>query len=181
MAETEPEQEPPKGGSSILLKIGIAGFIGAVIMTEVAVAYMFIPSASDVEALAVEKAAAELKAEAEASGEVDETRVEMAEVDLGSFALAMSRPGSTSTVRINFHLWGAVTEEEQAEFATMLEKYRHRMRDIVVTEVRGSESTEIDEASLGLIKRRILEKSNQLLGKPLLKSVMFSNFSFVDQ
>ncbi len=165
----------------MLLKIGVAGFIGVVIMTECAIAYMFIPSAADVEALAVEKAAAELKAEEEASGEVDETRIEMVEVDLGNFALAMSRPGSTSTVRINFHLWGAVAEEDSTEFTASHEKFKHRLRDIVVTEVRGSETADIDEASLGLIKRRILEKSNRLLGKPLLKSVMFSNFSFVDQ
>jgi len=181
MAENETEPTPAAGGSSILLKIAVAGFIGAVIMTECAVAYIFIPSAADVEALAIEKAAANLKAEAEASGEIDEERVEMAEVDLGAFNLAMSRPGSTTTVRIDFHLWGAVTQEEQAEFATMHEQYKHRLRDIVVTEVRGSEATDIDEASLGLIKRRILEKSNRLLGKPMLKSVMFSNFSFVDQ
>jgi flagellar FliL protein len=32
-----------------------------------------------------------------------------------------------------------------------------------------------------LLKRRILAKSNDLLGKPLLHSIVFSDFSFVEQ
>jgi hypothetical protein len=34
---------------------------------------------------------------------------------------------------------------------------------------------------LGLIRRKILEKSNRTLGKPLLEEVIFSDFSLVEQ
>jgi len=34
---------------------------------------------------------------------------------------------------------------------------------------------------LGLIKRKILEKSNRTLGKPLLQEILIPDFSFVEQ
>ena len=40
---------------------------------------------------------------------------------------------------------------------------------------------DLTDAGLGLIKRRILETTNKTLGKPLLKGVVFSEFSFVEQ
>ena len=40
---------------------------------------------------------------------------------------------------------------------------------------------DLTDPGLGLLKRRILAKSNDLLGKPLLRSVVFSDFSFVEQ
>ena len=47
--------------------------------------------------------------------------------------------------------------------------------------VRSAEITDLTDAGLGLIKRRILETTNKALGKPLLQGVMFSEFSFVEQ
>jgi flagellar basal body-associated protein FliL len=47
--------------------------------------------------------------------------------------------------------------------------------------VRGSEIEDLTDAGLGLIKRRILERTNKALGKPLIKNVIFSEFSFVEQ
>ena len=43
------------------------------------------------------------------------------------------------------------------------------------------QTTDLTDAGLGLIKRKILEKTNRALGKPLLQTVVFSDFSFVEQ
>ena len=43
------------------------------------------------------------------------------------------------------------------------------------------EPADLADPGLGLIKRRILEKSNALLGKPLLRAVVFSEFSYMEQ
>jgi flagellar FliL protein len=51
----------------------------------------------------------------------------------------------------------------------------------VITIVRSAEMTDFADPSLGLIRRRILEKSNRALGKPLLVEVIFSDFSLVEQ
>src|SRR5436853_128840 len=45
----------------------------------------------------------------------------------------------------------------------------------------ADEVTDLTDAGLGLIKRRILETTNKTLGKPLLQGVVFSEFSFVEQ
>jgi flagellar FliL protein len=55
------------------------------------------------------------------------------------------------------------------------------VRDNVIVIIRSAEITDLTDAGLGLIKRRILETTNKTLGKPLLQGVVFSEFSFVEQ
>ena len=47
--------------------------------------------------------------------------------------------------------------------------------------MRSADIDDLTEAGLGLIKRKILDKTNRLLAKPYLKKVIFSDFSFVEQ
>ena len=61
------------------------------------------------------------------------------------------------------------------------ERNKHRFRDLVLFEIRNSEYDDLMDPGLGLIKRRILEKSNALLGKSILKTVVFSDFTYVEQ
>ena len=105
----------------------------------------------------------------------------MQEVDLGEFQVTAYQPVSSSTLFISFHLYGSVTERQVEEFNKRLEGNKHRIRDNVIVIVRSAEITDLTDAGLGLIKRRILETTNKALGKPLLQGVMFSEFSFVEQ
>ncbi len=56
----------------------------------------------------------------------------------------------------------------------------NRFRSQVIEEIRDSEISDLEDAGLGLIKRRFLEKSNALIGKPLLRSVVFADYTFVE-
>ena len=47
--------------------------------------------------------------------------------------------------------------------------------------MRSVELGDLNDAGLGLIKRRILEKTNKTLGHPFLQGVVFSQFSFIEQ
>jgi flagellar FliL protein len=47
--------------------------------------------------------------------------------------------------------------------------------------LHGAESSDLTDSGLGLLKRRILEKTNRALGLPLLREVLFSKFSFVER
>ncbi len=47
--------------------------------------------------------------------------------------------------------------------------------------VRNSQITDLSDPGLGLLKRQILAKTNALLGEPLLKEVIFSDFVVVEQ
>ncbi|MFO0898265.1 MAG: hypothetical protein U0836_12650 [Pirellulales bacterium] len=102
------------------------------------------------------------------------------EVDLGEFSVTSFQPVSGTTLSINFHLYGAVLEADDGEFHELFEENRHRFRESVIVIVRSSDLADLTDAGLGLIKRKVLEKTNRALGKPLLKDVVFSEFSLVE-
>jgi flagellar FliL protein len=102
-------------------------------------------------------------------------------VDVGDYHISAQQPASNSTLRIDFHLYATVREEDEAEFAALFARLEHRFRDQIIFEVRKAELTDLTDPGLGLIKRRILEKSNRLFGRPILQTVVVSEFSFVEQ
>jgi flagellar FliL protein len=57
---------------------------------------------------------------------------------------------------------------------------KERLREKVITEIRNSEVGDLEEAGLGLIKRRVLKISNDLLGKQLLREIIFTDYTFVE-
>jgi flagellar FliL protein len=102
-------------------------------------------------------------------------------VDLGEFNVTAYQPASNTTLRIDFHLYGTVAAAEQKEFMTRLEENLHRFREQVIVTVRSSEITDLTDAGLGLVKRKIMDKTNRMLGKQLLQTIIFSDFSFIEQ
>ena len=70
---------------------------------------------------------------------------------------------------------------DTTEFEHEFEHNKARIREQVTMTLHGAASADLTDAGLGLIKRRILEKTNRALGQPLLKEVLFSKFSFVER
>jgi flagellar FliL protein len=103
------------------------------------------------------------------------------EVDLGNFTVSGFQPASNSTLFITFHLYATVRHKYAGEFGERLEENQHRIRDNIIVIIRSADITDLTDAGLGLIKRRILETTNKTLGKPLLQEVVFSEFSFIEQ
>jgi flagellar FliL protein len=62
-----------------------------------------------------------------------------------------------------------------------MERNKHRFRDKIILKIRDSSAEDLSDPGLGLIKRRILETSNEVLGTPFLQSVVFSQFSYIEQ
>lgn len=179
----EQEPAPVESGSSILPKLYVGLFVLGVVAVECAVAYLYIPSASETAAMIGVAAAADLE-----SGSLSETDdqaraapEDQVEVDLGQFTVTAYQPLTNTTVRIDFQLYGTVAAEDQTAFDEAWQENTHRLRDQVIVTVRGCETAELTDAGLGLIKRKILEKFNRTLGKPLLQAVVFSDFSFIEQ
>ena len=100
---------------------------------------------------------------------------------LGDFSVTAFQPISNTTLRIDFHLFGTVLEDDEEDCLDLLAEHKHRYREQVLVIVRSAEITDLTDAGLGLIKRKILEKSNRTLGKPLFQEIIFSEFSFVEQ
>jgi flagellar FliL protein len=160
--------------------IVVAVLVAVVILTECIFAYLLIPSSGELEAWATAKAAKEHASSEHGHGHAAEGKKEV-EVDLGKYNIIVHQPTTNVTLRINFHLIGTVLEEERHEFEELIVKHQHRLRDHAIFEIRSSQIEDLTDPGLALLKRRILAKSNDLLGKPLLHSVVFSDFSFIEQ
>ena len=170
----------------MLKPILIAVFISAVILVECAVAYLLIPSTSDLEGWAKKKegehaAAGEHGQKGKEEHQGEHSAEHDAEVELGKFNVIVHKPVENLTMRINFHLIGTVPEKEHLEFEGLYTKCEHRLRDQIIFEIRKSEVADLSDPGLALLKRKILAKSNELLGKPMLRTVVFSDFAFIEQ
>ena len=164
----------------------IAVFISAVILVECVFAYLLIPGTSDLEKWAKEKegahaATGEHGTEGAEGHKGEHASEHEAEVELGKFNVIVHKPAENLTMRINFHLIGTVPEKEHHEFEELFTKCEHRLRDQIIFEIRKSEVADLSDPGLALLKRKILAKSNELLGKPMLHTIVFSDFAFIEQ
>jgi hypothetical protein len=103
------------------------------------------------------------------------------EIDLEQFSVTAHLASSNTTMRIEFHLYGVADGSDKAEFEKLVKSNQHRLRDQVLVIVRSAQPRDLADPGLGLIKRQILEKTNALLGKPLLRAVIVSDFSYMEQ
>jgi hypothetical protein len=103
------------------------------------------------------------------------------EVDLGGFKITVFQPAANTTLFVDFHLSGTVKASQAGEFKRLYEANQFKFRDQVNVIIRSSGIEDFTDAGLGLLKNQILEKTNRTLGKPLLLSVAFPEFSFIEQ
>jgi flagellar basal body-associated protein FliL len=189
-AEQEVSGEAPKAKSRGLFRLVKAvAFVSVIVVVQVVVASMLAPSAKDTEKLAEELAAA-ANGKADAGHDEHEKKDEgsdahehedLHEVELGSYNVTRFNPGTNTTLAIDFELFGTVLADEAAEFEHRFEKSNARIREQITMTMHGTESADLTDAGLGLIKRQILEKTNRALGQPLIKEVLFSKFNFVER
>ncbi len=128
---------------------------------------------------AVKPPAEHKKGEAEPAGEGEGDGT--VEIDLREYSVTVFQAASNSTMRIDFHLYGIVAKEKEPRFKQLLEKNQARLREQVVQTIRGAQLADLnDDPSLGLIKRTILAKVNTILGEPLLKDLIISDFASLE-
>ena len=182
--------EPTAAGTrpSLFAKLKVLLFVLVVIGIECSLAYLYLPSAADTAAMAGTAIAEQTKAEpaADKAGKAGKTAAEgeaadEVEVDLGQFSLTAFQPTSNTALRIDFHLYGTVGVKDEKDFLKLKEENLHRFRDQVIVTFRSADITDLTDAGLGLMKRKILERTNHTFGKPLLRTVVFSDFSFIEQ
>ena len=209
MAETANSPSGTHGADAVagkksLSKGKIGAIVGAIVVLQIVLAYLYLPGGNSAKA----------EAKKEATRAVDKTdkegaadgRVEQREVDLGKFSLTAFDPNSNTTLLIDFHLWGTVAadhsdqeaksggeheghggkggkgvEEDNSPFGKLFKQDRNRFRDQVIVIIRNAQMSDLTDPGLGLIKRQILAKTNSLLGEPLLKEILFSDFAVVQQ
>ena len=183
----EAEVKPKKPGLMTIVKA--VAFISVIVLLEVAAASMIVPSAQETEEIAeklaeTDAAQDENQAGESSTGEGEEESLalkDMREVSLGSYHVLTFNPESGSSLNVDFELYGTVLAEEEPDFFLLYEANQIRIREQILVTIRGTEVTDLTDAGLGLIKRKILEKTNRALGKPLLQEAVFSKFSFIER
>jgi flagellar FliL protein len=182
--ETEGQSDPNLGGrTSFLAKAKLLLFAGVVIVVECVIAYLYLPTAAESSVAAAADMGSEIDPEAllEATPEEEKTETDQVEVDLGKYSVTSYQPRSNTTLRIDFHLYGTINKDDQLAFDEAMAAHQHRVRDQVIVTIRSSELSDLTDAGLGLIKRKILGKSNETFERYLLQSIIFSDFSFIEQ
>ena len=203
MSEAAHSAAPTAAGKKSKFKI--IAIVGIIVAVQCVLAFLFLPG-GDAKADSKKEKAAKT---AENSEEHGSKATEAREVDLGQFNLTTFNPNSNTTLVIDFHLYGTVSAEHEeveakgaeakkegekkaeggkageepdnSKFGKLLKKSKHRFREQVIVIIRNAEMGDLADPGLGLIKRQILAKTNSLLGEPLLKEVIFSDFAVVEQ
>lgn len=189
MADEIGQSKPAKSGPGLMTLIKAVAFISVIVLLQIAAASMVVPSAEETVEIATQLATTDLEETAEGEDteqllpEADQQLAaeEMAEVELGTFHSLSHNLNTGSKTNIDFKLFATVLKDEEGEFFDLFADNEHRIREQVQITVRGADLSEFADPTLGLIKRRILEKTNRALGKPLLHEVIFSDYSFEER
>jgi flagellar basal body-associated protein FliL len=104
---------------------------------------------------------------------------EMIEVDLGEFTVTQRQPDSNILLLVRFKIFGVIEREKKDDFAKLLEDRRQRMRDSVITIVQRADMEQLSDPTLGWLKSEIIPSVNKLLRTRILKDVVFSEFTML--
>lgn len=172
----------PRASSSMLPKIAVSGFIASVIIVETVLFFFFLPSADDVAALAEANLIKKVQADMEEDGEEtidDENKA--VEFNLGDHVANFTPPGADRGYRVEFRLFGTVKAKDLKRLEELYAERSGRFRHRMMLEIRNATMDELNENQLGLIQRRILATSNEILEEPLLLGVGFQDYQVVEE
>lgn len=180
MSEKSEEAVPNK--PSAFPKLLFSGYITAIVLLETFIFFFMVPSADDVAALAEAQLKKRLEETMAGEGEVvlDNGNGDV-EFALGQYGVTFTPPGSDRNHVVEFEVFGIVPKkfEKKLEelFASRQGRFRHRM----MLEVRNATMDELKENQLGLLQRRILATSNEILEEPLLLGIGFNDFQLREE
>lgn len=184
LADSNPPKKP-----GIMTLVKAVGALSILVLIQVVAVSTLVPSAAETEHLAERLVAAESAVEpAEADSATDENssqdagvNQDMLEVSLGSYHVVTYDVDTGSSLNVDFDLYGTVLSSEEGEFLQLYTVTENRLHEQINIAVRGAEVTDLSDPDLDLLKRRILEKTNRTLGKPLVHEAIFSKFSFIER
>lgn len=172
--------EAPK--PSILPKILVSGFVATVIIVETVLFFLFVPSADDVAALAEANLIKKVQANMEHDGEETvEDENKAVEFNLGEYNAVFTPPGADRNYRVEFRLFGTVKSKDMELLEELFTERAGRFRHRMMLEIRNATMDELNENQLGLIQRRILATSNEILEEPLLLGVGFQDYQVTEE
>ncbi len=100
------------------------------------------------------------------------------EVDLGEYTVSKKSNNSDSIYYVRFHLYGVVPDALISEFDKTLAAHGKTLRDRVLKVSNECKLNQLNDPSLGWLKSEMISSINRTLQAPLLRDVVFSEFSF---
>ncbi|MEZ6137364.1 MAG: dihydrolipoamide acetyltransferase [Pirellulaceae bacterium] len=179
MADKEQPVETPK--PSMLPKLLISGFIGTIVIAETFIFFFMVPSADDVAALAEARLVSKLENKMENDGEEVLEKTGDKEFSLGDYGVVFTPPGTDRNHSIEFSLFGMVKEKDEKRLEELFEERQGRFRDRILNEIRIATLDELQESNLGLLRRRILATSNEILEEPIILSIGIPNYQLREE
>src|SRR5437763_3299369 len=153
-------------------KVKIAIIIGAIVLSQCVLAYLYLPGGDSTAKGETKKDSVATRAADKSDKEtVGDGRADHREVDLGKFSLTAFDPNSNTTLLIDFHLFGTVAadhddkdgkaggehgghgghggkagegaEEDNSNFGKLFKKNKYRFRDQVIVIIRNAQMSDL--------------------------------------
>ncbi len=173
-----------KSGGGLKGKLLIGAFVSFIVVAETVVFFFMVPSGEEVAALAESRLIAvaqeiDSKKAQEQDHDDSDTIVEFSFGD--PFGVSFIPPGADNTYRVEFELFGTLRKADEEHLKALYEERVHRFRARMLLEIRNASLQELQENQLGLIQRRVLATSTELLGEAILLSVGFSKYQVLEE
>lgn len=174
---SQEEEETPAAKKTMMPKLMIGGFISMVVIFESLIFFLMVPSADDVAALAEKRLMERLEEKMKAADEdvVDDSQ-SIQEFTLGDISLNFTPNGTEHSHMLEFGLFGTVRKKDADDLDKLFKERQGRLNDRLILELRNASIDELTESQLGLIRRRILATTNEILEKPILVGIGFKYY-----
>jgi hypothetical protein len=169
-----------KSSSKLAGKLMIAAFVSIVIIAETLVFFFMVPSGEEVAALAEARLISAAREVDASQDEKAEEAEKVVEYDLGTYSVSFVPPGADHNYRVEFRLFATVNAEDKDRLQTLMDERQFRYRHRMILEIRNASLQELSENQLGLIQRRILATSTEVLGEPILLSIGFNDYQVIE-
>jgi hypothetical protein len=170
---------PAKGGLKGKLLIG--AFVSMIVIAETFVFFFMVPSGEEIAALAETRLIAiaqeidSKKLQAHSAGEDHIT-----EYDLGTYGVSFKPSGADHNFKVEFRLFGELHSKDLERLEEVFKERELRFRQRMLLEIRNASMQELEENQLGLIRRRVLATSTELLGEAILLSIGFADYQVLE-
>jgi hypothetical protein len=169
-----------KSSSKLAGKLIIAAFVSIVIIAETLVFFFMVPSGEEVAALAEARLISAAREVDASQDEKAEEAEKVVEYDLGTYSVSFVPPGADHNYRVEFRLFATVNAKDKDRLQTLMDEKQFRYRHRMILEIRNASLQELSENQLGLIQRRILATSTEVLGEPILLSIGFNDYQVIE-
>ncbi len=168
------------GFVKLLVPIGI---VSALVVVELVAAAVLLPTAQQTDAVARELAAARAGEDSDTASGPEEnfSGEDLREVELGKIPVTRYNPESDTTLNIDIELFAVVLADDVDLMQTRLAANASRVKEQIILTLLSSNTADLSDPGLGLIKRRISDKVNRALGRTLVREVLVTKFNFVER